>query len=692
MRERLRGLGGMAPLQVVGSVVGIGAIALGLPVLELLGRNPEFFIARRFPSTDLVVLACALVVLPAVAVLPVLLARTWGPVPSAVLHLLAVASLAAVAVASMLVAAGAGSLPPALFVAGCGVLGVMAAWAFARYSTVQSAVGFLGLAPIALVAWFLWLTPISQLVFTASSEVVGSGAAGTPYPVVILVFDEFPAASITLGDGSLDTDNHPHLARLAADGVWYRNAVSVRQQTEESLPTILTGMGVPEGSIPTAVDHPFNLFTLLSDQYDVAAVENVTELCPDHVCSNESRPVAPVRERWPSLISDLAVVYAHLVFPGDLSSRLPPLDQAWEGFGQQAVVDFDMIERFLDYVDDDRRLEMDRFLRTFDTIGDEPPIRFGHFLYPHHPWDIEPDGRINLAARPPGRFEVGWGSDPFLVAQGWQRHLLAVQWTDTMVGRVLDRLEEEGIYDETLVIVVADHGIAIRPDTRHQRVITPDSIGSVAAVPLFVKYPTSRAGAPTPGTVDVVRAETTDIVATVADVLDMAVPWTLDGTSLLEVDERRERTESVMIGTEGPVHIPPDDADLLAEALEKERWFPGGDPYALAPPGWSDLLGQIVEPGGSDLPIDQAGLIEAHVPGGDPVPSFLSGSFGGNGGGDIVAVMVDGVVVAVTTTFPVDGGGKRWEALIPAELLDDGPEVVEAWLVEGSPREAQFRG
>jgi hypothetical protein len=696
MKTRLEALGHLPWLVVVATIAGVAAFGFAQPLLDLLGRNPEFFIARRFPALDIGTLAMALLVTPAVLTIPVLLLRLIGPIPSAIAHLVLLAAGGAVVAASVLVTTGLDAWPTTLFFTLAAMAGLGLAWLYLRFGGVRTALAYLGLAPAVFALWFALATPTSQVLFSSPSELPEAGTVGNPVPVVMIVFDEFPLASMIHPDGSLDAEHYPNFARLAGDGVWYRNAVGVRQQTEEALPAILTGVAVSEGSIPTTADHPFNLFTLLSDGYEVAAVENVTELCPSFVCSNESRPIDPISVRWRSVLDDLAVVYGHLTLPDDLADRLPAIDQGWGGFDQQTAEQFDIIERFLDRVSDDRRLEVDRFLETFERRGEDPPLRFGHFLYPHHPWDLTADGRVHGAPRPPGRFEVGWGPDPFLVAQGWQRHLIQAQWTDVMVGRVVDRLVTDDLYDDALVIVVADHGITIHPNTEHQRVITSETIGSVAVVPLFVKYPEGMDGVPLPGTIDDDRAETTDLLPTIADVVDVNVPWRVDGVSLLDDSVRAARQSSVMLGSQGEVEIPPDGAAVRGVAAEKEGWFPRGDPYLLTPPGWSSLLDQHV--GGDDvadvsLVFGQAAQIAAYVPGSDPIPSYLSGTVGIEGevtGEEIVAVAVDGVVEAVTRPYELVGSEGRWEAMLDPVLLDAGGAEVQAWLVRGSADSPRF--
>ena len=49
-------------------------------------------------------------------------------------------------------------------------------------------------------------------------------------------------------------------------------------------------------------------------------------------------------------------------------------------------------------------------------------------------------------------------SDPWLPLVLQQRHLLQVGFVDRFVGGLMDRLQTQGIYDESLIIVTADHG------------------------------------------------------------------------------------------------------------------------------------------------------------------------------------------------------------------------------------------
>ena len=691
-------LGSSPWLTVPLSLAAVGAFALAQPVLDLLGRNPEFFIARGFTAIDVLLFPAVLLVLPALLSLPVLALRWIGPRTAGIGHAVVIGALFSLFVANAWVAVFGSDTSPVIFGVVVVAVGIIFACAFLVFPPVQKGTVYAAWAVPLFAAWFLFMTPSGDVALARSGDLPETGEIQNPVPIVLLVFDEFPVATMIDSRGNLLTDLFPNFAELASDGVWYRNAVGVRQQTEEALPSILSGVGADEGSIPISSDHPLNLFTLFSDAYDIAAVETVTNLCPDFACSNSSRRIDPWPKRWAGLGVDSAVVYGHLTTPREVSDDLPPIDQTWGNFTTGERSSFDIIDRFLANVDDDRRLEVDRLLDTFEFDGAEPALRFGHFLYPHHPWEVTADGHRTGAGSSPGGQGMGWTNDAWLVGQGYQRHILQTQYADTVVGTVIDRLREEGVYNEALVMVVADHGITIGPGVDNQRLITEDTIGTIAAVPLFVKYPIGQDGVE-PGTIDDARAETVDILPTIGDVTRTDVPWGMEGLSLLD-PERSERTESVMVGREGPVSIGVGGEEKLAAAGLKETWFPEGNPWLLTPPGWQEWLGRPLSDAeaandeeGVMLTVRQQDLLDDVPSEPDLLPVFLSGTLTLDReatGQEIVVAAVDGVVRAVTRVFEPDGRSARYEVMIPPELLHPGDNDVVLWLAEGDASDPAF--
>jgi hypothetical protein len=674
------------------SLATVGAFAISQPLLDLLGRNPEFFIARGFTPLDVMIFPLVMMLPLAVLALPVLALRWVGPTSAGVAHAAVLGVLFTMLIASTWVALFGSDSPAILFTIVAVSIGALLALSYVRFQLARAIVGHAAWALLAFAAWFLIMTQAGDFAFASAGELPQTGDVDNPVPIVLLIFDEFPVATIIDSEGDLLEDLFPNFSQLATDGIWYRNGVGVRQQSEEAIPTILSGLGAGTESIPTSSDHPLTLFTLLSDTYDVAAVETVTDLCPVFVCSNSNRRIEPFGTRWSALATDLSVVYGHLTLPRAFSDNLPEIDRTWGNFNTGTESEFDIIDRFLAGVDDDRRLEVDRLLTTFEFDGVEPPFRFAHFLYPHHPWEVTADGHRTGAGNSPGGDGAGWSDDEWLVAQGYQRHILQAQYADTILGRVMDRMQADGIYEESLLIVVADHGITISPGIENQRAITPETVGTIAAVPMFVKYPSGHPGIE-PGLIDDVRAETVDLVPTVADVLGIDLPWDAEGLSLLDPD-RNLRETSAMIGRKGPVSFGIDGTEKLIAAAAKEKWFRAGDPWSLAPPGWRGWLGlpladiSTLDTLGVSVTVDQDELLASLPAGSDRLPVFLSGEVEldrSATGEEILIVSADGVVVAATRVFDPEGSSASFEVLIPPTVLHAGSNDVVIWLADGSP-------
>jgi hypothetical protein len=117
-----------------------------------------------------------------------------------------------------------------------------------------------------------------------------------------------------------------------------------------------------------------------------------------------------------------------------------------------------------------------------------------------------------------------------------------------------------GLYDKSLVIVVADHGISFRHLDLSRKVV-PGHAANVPAIafpPLFVKYPDEHEGR----IVDR-HVETIDIVPTIADAVGVRIPWKVDGHSLLDPHFRRAHRYYESAG--GLVRLP-DELDFTTAA------------------------------------------------------------------------------------------------------------------------------
>ena len=111
--------------------------------------------------------------------------------------------------------------------------------------------------------------------------------------------------------------------------------------------------------------------------------------------------------------------------------------------------------------------------------------------------------------------------------QGYQRHLLQLEFTDRLLGRIIRRLKANDMWDRSLFVITADHGVSFRVGGQRRRISRANAM-DIAPVPLFIKAPGQ-----TKGREIQTHLQTIDILPTVLDMLDISSPWKMDGHSAL---------------------------------------------------------------------------------------------------------------------------------------------------------------
>ena len=663
------------------------AFAFAQPLFDLLGRNPEFFAVRGSPSGDIVLFAVALVVLPPLVLTGVVaLAGLAGPRVRDAVHAVVVALLGGLIAIQLIKRIGA--LPAGLDLALAAAAGLALSWALVvrRMPVARTFVTVLSPAPLLFLALFLLGSHVTQLVLPEDAAVATAGTrAGAP--VVMVVFDELPVTSLLGSDGRVDRVRYPSFATLADRSTWYARATTVFDSTTHAVPAILDGRRPREGSLPTLAQHPRNLFTLLGGSYRFNVSEEATHLCPPSLCPDVVRPALSRRLR--SLALDSGVVYAHLALPAALEDSLPSISEGWGDFhGGDAG---DAVLRLLG--GGGRPARFEAWVRAIRPSS-PPALNFKHVLLPHVPAQYLPDGHGygRGGGRPAGLTGPKSVDDPFLVRQRYQRHLLQAGFTDRLLGRLIARLRQTGLWDRALVVVTADHGVSFRVGQEDGRMVTPENVEDIAPVPLFVKAPGQRAGRVANGPV-----ETIDILPTIADELGVDLPWPVDGTSAAGPVPAGRPAVDMLTRAWEPLRL---DAAALDQrvraAVARKVGFFGagsGDPGLFAVGPHRELVGRpvsalrAVDGGGASAAIDAASeLADVDLDG--ELPALLSGRISGAGPGrHDLAFAVNGRVATVGSSFPWDGD-ERFSALAPPEAFRAGRNVVEVFLVPpaGPPR------
>ena len=646
----------------------LATLGLSWPVLELVGNNAEFFLARNSSRWETATTALVLgLVLPGLFGLLGLLPGRVGRTIAAVM----IGVLATVLGFLFIRRLPLGQSTMQVLAL---VIGAAVPITFLRFEGVRMLFRYLSPAPLVIPLLFIFATPAGGTIVGEEFSALQVSPANS-VNVVMVVLDEFPLVSLIDPNGNLREDRFPNFARLAADGTWFRNAVTVEQQTEHSVPAMLTGVIPDQALEPFAGQYPDNLFTALAASHEMKVDETITRLCPLTIC-----PPAPSREtvaaRSSSMLHDLGIVAGHALLPGWLSADLPQIDRSWGDFGA-ASADFDVLEEFRAEAKHDPRAKLDRLVDDILAAdGDgSPTLYFTHALIPHYPWVFLPDGRrypLNVE-RVPGTIGPGWGTNTWLIAQGLQRHLLQVQYADHAIGQIIDAMKTAGIYENSMLIVVADHGISFEPGIEHWRRIRPETVGDIAPVPMFVKAP-GRPG----GIIDDRRALTIDILPTIADVLGFDPPWEVQGVSLFGPDPHRSETTTV--GPTTSETFGADGSEKLAKAERNAAWLPNYDPWELMPEGSPDLRGQQVDQiaaGTTTMTtrIDRAFWYRSVDVAGDVIPVRISGELFGADSEVTLGVSVNGVVGAMTRSYSLDNE-MFFQALIPPGYFQSGRNTI----------------
>lgn len=670
----------------------LSSFAVAQPLFALLHKSPEFLAARGALGFDVVSFAIVLVALPPALLLAVeLLAGLVDRRARRALHLAFVAALAA------LVAAGAinrsGGVAGGVLIVSSAAIGIAAAAAYARVAVVKSFMNILSAAPVLFLALFLFTTPVSGLAFP--SQPGARSIAGTVRaPIVVVLFDELSLSSLMDDRGHVDAVRYPAFAELERTSTWFRNAYAVYDSTEHAQPSIMDGDYPAAGELPIASDHPASLFTLFGKTHRMNVSEEATALCPRGLCK-DPRLAEPYGERMKSMASDLGLVWLHMVSPAGLEAKLPSVSDNWGNFaGGAGVPNSANVQANLTAA---RKGRFDDWVRAI-TPGARPQLSLKHTLMPHAPWQFLPDAKLYKGGNDPipGLSNESY-NDATQIESLYQRHLLQLGFADRELGELLRHLKREGLFDKSLIVVTADHGVAFNTGERDRRTITRENAEQIASIPLFFKAPGQREA-----TVNGAYAETVDILPTIFDVLNVRPLVRMDGRSAFSAEVQRRRSVRILQRrTFRPLRFTAAEWERgKAAALERKlrlfgvgrdgplRLFRiGAHPELLSRPVRSFAVEQ--SEGARFVDAKAYGRVDPRSP---TVPSWVTGYLEGVPAGRDLAVAVNGRIAATTRSFQLATAKQTlFAAMVPESSFAAGRNIVELFELDGTAGKVTLR-
>ena len=510
---------------LIRSVLAFVTLAIIIPILLTFGNGPTFFVAQGLNAY-----ATFFVVLAIIAI-PILLFSA----PFVFLRLIKVGPKYGVIVSgvligfltSLLVAQNLPNKLNAIFSVSLALSsGALLAIFYIKNNQFRRLSKELG--PILLiltVAWFFFISSASGLFKFGAGKSQFITSANNPVPVTIVVFDEFHIAALLDRNGAVDEVRFPNFAKLASDGIWFPNTIANSRSTVRAIPTILTGTYIAPSNArpPISSNYPENLLNSFSPIYSISALEPVTGLCPGHACF-KAESASP----W-VIMSDIHLIILKSVLPYFITYNLPSLDGRWAGFANKSIS-----------AQQENNKSFEEILSLIGT-GKKQQLNFLHFITPHLPYHSLYDGRSYYSD---GLFPAGiineaggWVDDDILIENAYHRYLHQVGLADLLLGKIIKALEDSDIYDESILVLTSDHGVAfVAGELRRGG----ENIKEIHNVPFFIKLPASSKLAE-PGTVDSTLISHLDIVPTVAELLDVDLPFQVQGNSIFKLKDVTRR-------------------------------------------------------------------------------------------------------------------------------------------------------
>jgi hypothetical protein len=680
------------------------------PLLDVTGKAPDFFIFRRADRLDMLLLIGVVTVLPALALWAVeLVAGVAGTAVRRFAHLAIVTWLLAI----FALEGGKKLLPlrgrPLVITAA--VVALAVGLLYVKQGWVRLWLRYLAPAPLLFALLFATTSPSAKLLLPAGTRAGAAAPVASAVkhpPIVMVLFDEFPLESLLDSSGHVDGKVYPNFAKLAGQSTWYRNATGVSGYTPWAMPAMLTGQYPRKAKAPITAEYPDNLFTLFGRSYNLEVKETITQLCPVQRCGPSGSPggggMSKILADTAGLWKDIASPYEVAADPASFAdTETSEAAASPDRNGADRSTDVKPSFRFGQIGHTNEPGRWNEFLNSIQASDPQPTLYFLHVLMPHVPWHYLPSG-----AQYPYRNFSGngmqddrdWG--PGIMDENHERHLLQLAYTDKLIGQLVRRLQDQGLYDRSLLLLTADHGEGFTVGNK-ARGLGDRNAHSLMWVPLFIKRPGESRGR-----VDDRNWEQVDLLPTLAAMVGIQVPWKTDGFSETGAPARR-RTEKRWFGIPGHLQVqdgPPMFAtmlegvtDTLVRAHQEGerglyRYGATADWIYKSPRQVGEVVGGGVPPRARVTHWHDA--FQTIVPSSGRVPAFVYGQMvsGAPPPGAKLAVAINGKLGGVNSFFFDVPGGKadKFAVVVPDFLYRPGPgqRQVRLFLVQQSGGRTRF--
>jgi glucan phosphoethanolaminetransferase (alkaline phosphatase superfamily) len=335
---------------------------------------------------------------------------------------------------------------------------------------------------IALIAQGLFNGNESAVKLPWKSKVQYQPIDGSP-SVLFIVADETSYWAM-LDEKGLIRSGLPNLQKLQGNSTTFLNAYAATANTDFSVPAILNGVGdvISKSEIYEAEKNSlFGFFPDSDSGFDRFFSSEIfdTPCSPSNTdCQGHS-----AQYRYINYLLDFTAVVGKNNLVG-LRQFFPSISGKTKNYWDQsrAVDEFENLKEF--------------YKTSSESL--KPKFAFLHTLRTHSPWNRDAVGNVIWTT---DHSEVGNFNNRELIAIKKQLYFSAIKSFDTELGQVLDLMKDLNQYDNTIVVLTADHGFAsnaeqslgeISGDGGRQGKTVYQLWNEIAHVPLLIKFPNQR--------------------------------------------------------------------------------------------------------------------------------------------------------------------------------------------------------
>ena len=310
--------------------------------------------------------------------------------------------------------------------------------------------------------------------------------------IVWVISDELQYPLVFTQDGEVRPE-FPNLAALADQSTVYTKAYSSANYTDYAVPSMLNGISDVAAQGPDRMQDVragIGIIPGMAADYRIVMQSPIYSFdCGSSDCATVGVEEVGFVEKYASFAADTVAIAGRTALAEPFSGFFPSLDGKWrdfwaggDEFGENALGN--SVGPVIDGI--------------ASTAPEAPVFAFWHTIRTHAPWAVDREGRQIYPSRVPivdGAHGIGEEANQHFTAEPLkhlQRRLYADSAVDfdRQLGRLIDELKSSGRYDNTMIVVTADHGATLTE--RSDRRVGDDLVqrwSEVAHVPLVIKQP-----------------------------------------------------------------------------------------------------------------------------------------------------------------------------------------------------------